>query len=176
MVYGYAIAERQHVVPVPMGFAASWFFYGLAFWLTAPLLRSASVARLSAALFSVALMACGALGSLIGLAHVKVHAVIYVMLTLVNAFWLHYTNARILQRAPPHAIGQIRASMLLYLGVVFGLGEQVAGIALTDAAKTASLGLVRLVVGFILLIAVAIWGKQPDTDTRTPSRRPRQVR
>ncbi|MFL9914338.1 hypothetical protein PQR75_02800 [Paraburkholderia fungorum] len=176
MVYGYAIAERQDVVPVQMGFAASWFFYGLAFWLTAPLLRSASVARPSAVLFPVALIACGLLGSLVDLSHVTVHALIYVVLTLVNAFWLHYTNAQILRRAPSHAVGQVRASMLLYLGVVFGIGEQIAGIALTDAAKTASLGVVRLLVGLILLIAAALWSDQPDTVASSASRRPREAR
>ncbi|MEA3082468.1 MAG: hypothetical protein QOC89_165 [Paraburkholderia sp.] len=176
MVYGYAIAERQDVVPVQIGFAASWFFYGLAFWLTAPLLRSASVARPSAVLFSVALVACGLLGTLVDLSHVRVHALIYVVLTLVNAFWLHYTNAQILRRAPSHAVGQIRASMLFYLGVVFGFGEQIAGIALTDAARTASLGVVRLLVGLILLIAAALWGGQPETLASVPSRRPREAR
>lgn len=176
MVYGYAIAERQDVVPVQIGFAASWFFYGSAFWLTAPLLRSVSVARPSAVLFSVALIACGLLGTLVDLSHVGVHALMYVVLTMINAFWLHYTNAQILQRAPSHAVGQIRASMLLYLGVVFGFGEQIAGIALTDAAKTASLGVVRLLVGLILLIAVALWGGQPETAASVPSRRPREAR
>jgi MFS family permease len=175
MVYGYAIAESQSVVPVQMGFAASWFFYGLAFWLTAPLLRNAGVAKLSALLSAGALIACGLIGALVDLSHVRAHAVIYVVLTLVNAFWLHYTNAQILRRAPSHAIGKIRASMLLYLGVVFGFGEQVAGIALTDAAKTASLGMVRLVVGLILLIAVVVWDRQRDTVAPAPARRPQEA-
>jgi MFS family permease len=176
MVYGYAIAERQDVVPVQIGFAASWFFYGLAFWLTAPLLRRVNVARSSAFLFSVALIACGVLGSLVGLSHFGVHAAIYVVLTLINAFWLHYTNAQILRRAPPHAVGQIRASMLLYLGIVFGFGEQIAGIALTDAAQTALLGGLRVLAGLILLIAAALWSDQPDALAPAPSSRPRAAR
>lgn len=41
MVYASVLAEAQDLVPTGIAFSGAWFFYGLAFWVTAPLLRSA---------------------------------------------------------------------------------------------------------------------------------------
>jgi hypothetical protein len=160
MTYGYSIAEKLHGIPTEMGFAASWFFYGFAFWFTAPLLRTSGAARRWASVFAVLLAACGAFGIITDLSSTSTHVTIYIALTFVNAYWLHYTNAQILERAPQSAIGQVRASMLLYLGVVFGLGEQVVGFAVQTHTGTSLLGLARLIGGVALLTAMVVWGKR----------------
>ncbi|GAA4525274.1 hypothetical protein [Amycolatopsis samaneae] len=165
MVYGYAIAERLPGVPAAIGFAASWFFYGLAFWVTAPLVRTGPGARQWGVVFAAALAAAGVLGAITGLDAVATHVAIYLALTFVNAFWLHYTNARILERAPGAAIGQVRASMLFYLGVVFGVGEQLVGFAVQSPTGNLLLGLARLAGGLALLAAAILWGGGRGTRT-----------
>ncbi|MDG4858135.1 hypothetical protein P8605_08210 [Streptomyces sp. T-3] len=156
MVYGYFIAADQRLVSTETGFAATWFFYGLAFWVTAPLVKSDVRARRWALVFALVLVACGIAGALIGREQAAVHALLYVALTLVNAFWLHFTNTRILDAAPVEVVSQVRASMLFYLGVVFGLGEQLAGIAVDQPAGVSLMGLARAVGGVILVTWAAV--------------------
>lgn len=111
-------------------------------------------------MFAAVLAAGGLTQLFVGLGAVAVHVVIYLGLTFVNAFWLHYTNAQILERAPQGALGQVRASMLFYLGVVFGIGEQLVGFAVDSATGTVLLGFTRLAGGTAPLVAATLWGVQ----------------
>ncbi|MER6045934.1 hypothetical protein ABT168_00295 [Streptomyces sp. NPDC001793] len=150
MVYASVIAEAQTLVPTGIAFSGGWFFYGLAFWLTAPLLRNPERARRWALAFAGVLIACGVLGTLIGRSAFPVHMALYVALTFVNAYWIHFTNARILEPAPAAHLGQIRASMIFYLGLVFGIGEQLVGLLLELRTGLLLLGLAHVVGGIAL--------------------------
>ncbi|MEU1310941.1 hypothetical protein ABZ419_18895 [Streptomyces cinnamoneus] len=57
MVYASVIVEAQDLVPTGMAFSGAWFFYGLAFWLTAPLLRNRERATRWALVFAGVLTA-----------------------------------------------------------------------------------------------------------------------
>ncbi len=130
MVYASVLAEAQDLVPTGIAFSGAWFFYGLAFWVTAPLLRRPALAQRWALAFAAVLTGCGVVSAVSGRSAFAVHMALYVVLTFVNAYWIHFTNARILEPAPVDRLGQVRASMIFYLGVVFGLGEQFVGLLL----------------------------------------------
>ncbi|MEU9087022.1 hypothetical protein [Streptomyces sp. NPDC048357] len=130
MVYASVLAEAQELVPTGIAFSGAWFFYGLAFWVTAPLLRRPALAQRWALVFAAVLTGCGVVSAVSGRSAFAVHMALYVVLTFVNAYWIHFTNARILEPAPVDRLGQVRASMIFYLGVVFGLGEQFVGLLL----------------------------------------------
>ncbi|MEU9163643.1 hypothetical protein AB0D29_25675 [Streptomyces sp. NPDC048424] len=130
MVYASVLAEAQDLVPTGIAFSGAWFFYGLAFWVTAPLLRRPALAQRWALVFAAVLTGCGVVSAVSGRSAFAVHMALYVVLTFVNAYWIHFTNARILEPAPVDRLGQVRASMIFYLGVVFGLGEQFVGLLL----------------------------------------------
>ncbi|MEV6237841.1 hypothetical protein [Lentzea sp. NPDC051838] len=151
MVYASVIAERQDVVPAAVVFPAAWFFYGLTFWVTAPLLKRNP--RWWALVFAGVLVACGILGTF---ANLTVHMGLYVVLTFVNAYWIHYTNAQVLDRAPVEHLGQIRASMIFYLGLVFGVGEQAVGLLLERGPGLALFGVAHAVGGVALIWAVLV--------------------
>lgn len=148
MVYAAVIASGQQLVPTGIAFPAAWFFYGLTFWVTAPLLRRA---RSWALVFAGVLVVCGVVGALVSA--FTVHMGLYVVLTFVNAYWIHYTNAQVLERAPVERLGQIRASMIFYLGLVFGVGEQVVGVLL-EHGGLALFGVAHAVGGALLIWAV----------------------
>ncbi|GLZ33760.1 hypothetical protein Lesp02_59480 [Lentzea sp. NBRC 105346] len=148
MVYAAVIASGQRLLPASVVFPLAWFFYGLAFWVTAPLVRVRSD------VFALLLVACGVAGAVSG--SWTVHMGIYVVLTFVNAYWIHHTNAQILERAPVERLGQIRASMILYLGLVFGVGEQLAGLLLSAPWGLPAFGVFHC-VGGVALILLARW-------------------
>ncbi|WP_370418105.1 hypothetical protein AB8O64_05310 [Streptomyces sp. QH1-20] len=150
MVYASVIAEAQDLVPTGMAFSGAWFFYGLAFWVTAPLLRDHERAGRWALVFAGVLTACGVAGVLAGHGAFPVHMALYVVLTFVNAYWIHFTNARVLEPAPAARIGQIRASMIFYLGLVFGVGEQLVGLLLELRSGLLLLGLAHVAGGILL--------------------------
>ncbi|MEV5238005.1 hypothetical protein AB0K89_02560 [Streptomyces cinnamoneus] len=150
MVYASVIAEAQNLVPTGAAFSGAWFFYGLAFWLTAPLLRNRERATRWALVFAGVLTASGVAGALAGHGSFPVHMALYVVLTFVNAYWIHFTNARILEPAPAARLGQIRASMIFYLGLVFGVGEQLVGLLLELKPGLLLLGLAHVVGGIAL--------------------------
>ncbi|MFH8409297.1 hypothetical protein ACH4FX_31600 [Streptomyces sp. NPDC018019] len=150
MVYASVIAEAQDLMPTGMAFSGAWFFYGLAFWLTAPLLRDRERAARWALVFAGVLTVSGVAGALAGRGSFAVHMVLYVVLTFVNAYWIHFTNARVLEPAPAARIGQIRASMIFYLGLVFGVGEQLVGLLLDLKSGLMLLGLAHVLGGIAL--------------------------
>ena len=154
MVYAYAIAEAQQHVSVTIAFASAWFFYGLAFWLTAPLLRNPRLARQSALVFAGLLVVGGGATGVVGASAINVHILVYILLTFVNAYWIHYSNVQLAERAPAAQLGQVRASMVFYLGLVFGVGEQVVGWVLTLDGGMSALGWARMVLGVALLVGV----------------------
>lgn len=158
MVYASVIAQRQQLIPAGIAFPAAWFFYGLAFWVTAPLLRDPGRARRWAQVFAALLIGCGLVGAIAGTSWFAVHMAIYVTLTFVNAYWIHFTNGRVLERAPVASLGQIRASMIFYLGLVFGLGEQAVGLLLELRPGLLLFGLAHVVGGILLLGSVAFIG------------------
>ncbi|TCO54041.1 hypothetical protein [Actinocrispum wychmicini] len=160
MVYAHAIAVAQRHIPSAIAFASAWFFYGLAFWVTAPLLRDPGGARRWAVRSAVLLVACGVLAGLVGRSDVDVHAALYVVLAFVNAYWIHYSNVQIAERAPAETLGQVRASMLVYLGLVFGVGEQVIGLGLATGGGMSVVGWTRALGGLILLLGVLWVGKR----------------
>ncbi|MCS0635756.1 hypothetical protein NX801_08780 [Streptomyces sp. LP05-1] len=156
LVYASVLAEGQHLVPVPIAFSSAWFFYGLAFWLTAPLLRKPGWDHRWALVFAGVLTACGVVSAVAGSTAFGVHMALYVVLTFVNAYWIHYTNARILEPAPAERLGQIRASMIFYLGVVFGLGEQAVGVLLESGSGMLLLDLLHVAGGILLAGALLV--------------------
>ncbi|WP_436740140.1 hypothetical protein [Streptomyces sp. BBFR102] len=156
MVYASVLAERQDLVPTGMAFSGAWFFYGLAFWVTAPLLRDPARAWRWALVFAGALTACGTVSAVAGGTAFAVHMALYVVLTFVNAYWIHFTNARILGPAPAGRIGQVRASMVFYLGVVFGLGEQFVGLVLETSSGLLLLDLLHVTGGVALACALLV--------------------
>ncbi|MGW8983521.1 hypothetical protein ACWGQ9_12770 [Streptomyces parvus] len=156
MVYASVLAEGQDLVPTGIAFSGAWFFYGLAFWVTAPLLRRPAAAQRWAFVFAAALTACGVVGALAGRTAFGVHMTLYVVLTFVNAYWIHFTNARILEPVPGHRLGQVRASMIFYLGVVFGIGEQGVGLLLEFSGGLLLLDLLHITGGVALTGALLL--------------------
>jgi hypothetical protein len=156
MVYASVLAEKQDLVPTGMAFSGAWFFYGLAFWVTAPLLRDPARARRWALVFAGVLTACGTVSAVAGRTAFAVHMALYVVLTFVNAYWIHFTNARILDPAPADRIGQVRASMIFYLGVVFGLGEQFVGLLLESESGLLLLDLLHVTGGIALACSLLV--------------------
>ncbi|WP_327417177.1 hypothetical protein [Streptomyces sp. NBC_01233] len=156
MVYASVLAEAQDLVPTGIAFSGAWFFYGLAFWVTAPLLRRPALAQRWALVFAAVLTGCGVVSAVSGRSAFAVHMALYVVLTFVNAYWIHFTNARILEPAPADRLGQVRASMIFYLGVVFGLGEQFVGLLLEIPSGLLLLDLVHVAGGIALAGALLV--------------------
>jgi hypothetical protein len=156
MVYASVLAEGQDLVPTGIAFSSAWFFYGLAFWLTAPLLRRPAAAQRWAFVFAAVLTVCGAVSAVAGRSAFGVHMALYVVLTFVNAYWIHFTNARILEPAPGDRLGQVRASMIFYLGVVFGVGEQAVGLLLELSGGLLFLDLLHITGGIALTGALLV--------------------
>ncbi|MER6315601.1 hypothetical protein ABT237_17740 [Streptomyces sp. NPDC001581] len=90
--------------------------------------QAPALAQRWAMVFAAVMTGCGVVSAVSGRSAFAVHMALYVVLTFVNAYWIHFTNARILEPAPVDRLGQVRASMIFYLGVVFGLGEQFVGL------------------------------------------------
>lgn len=150
------LAEAQDLVAAGIAFSGAWIFYGLAFWVTAPLLRQPARAQLWALVFAGVLTACGVLSAVAGRSAFAVHMVLYVVLTFVNVYWIHFTNARILEPAPTARLRQVRASMIFYLGVVFGLGEQFAGLLRETSSGLLLLELLHVGGGIALAGALLV--------------------
>ncbi|MDX3133275.1 hypothetical protein PV367_26645 [Streptomyces europaeiscabiei] len=156
MVYASVLAEAQDLVPTGIAFSGAWFFYGLAFWVTAPLLREPERAQRWAMVFAAVLTGCGVVSAVSDRSAFAVHLTLYVVLTFVNAYWIHFSNARILELAPADRLGQVRASMIFYLGVVFGLGEQFVGLLLETSSGLLLLDLLHVAGGIALAGALLV--------------------
>lgn len=167
MMYAYAIAEQQTLVDPAIAFSAAWFFYGLAFWVTAPLLRTHRSSNIWALAFGVVLIACAVAIIVLDDSRMGIHCVIYVILTFVNAYWIHFTNVRIIENTPAKIIGLVRSSMTLYLGLVFGVGEQVFGVILEGADGLRWSGILRLVAALALVTMLIVLLRR---DSRAASR------
>lgn len=150
LVYASVVARAQDLLPAAVVFPAAWFFYGLAFWLTAPLLKTPQRTALWCRIMLAVLLLCGVLGILFAGTNPNGQMLIYIALTFVNAFWIHFTNTKIIERAPRARISQIRAGMVLYLGVVFGVGEQLVGLLLSLSWGLSGFALLHLLAAIAL--------------------------
>jgi hypothetical protein len=76
----------------------------------------------------------------------------------VFGFWLllHGTNKGLLSCANPLVAGEVRASMVFYLSVIFGLGESAFGTAIQSGYGTFTLATLRIGASLLLLLILSL--------------------
>jgi hypothetical protein len=157
---GYAVislqtAEHQSLLPVNSAYALCSLTYGFALWITSIWIKRAESLKMPIALGSLSLAISGAI--YIGKAPEQ-FALASSYVFYVFGFWLllHGTNKGLLSCANPLVAGEVRASMVFYLSVIFGLGESAFGTAIQSGYGTFTLATLRIGASLLLLLILSL--------------------
>jgi hypothetical protein len=159
-VFCLYIGRLPHGISEQTVYSSIVFVYGLSLWFFGALAHRYPNSKALAICGAASLVASGVL--LVGTTSPGVFGIICagtsaLLYALGFPLMLHLTNSLILTKVPTaHAAG-VRSSMLLYLSVILGAGEQIGGMLLSDRSGVLALGSVRTLFAGVVLAAFITW-------------------